>query len=248
MITRRSLLIGSAAAVTTGMAWAPTARAAACGPNVELRATPELVVTVRTRSGWGADESYRFKDGKEAWTPEYFKPQTLTVHHEGVGTGGDPAVRVRGIHKLHAVDNGWGDIGYHLLIGSDGVIFEGRWSGDDCVPVFAGSGVYPVNAAHVVNFNASNIGVCLINNLNTVEPTPAALESLARVAAVLSVRCGLDPLGTTNYVNPINGKRKTVPTMSLHRDWADTECPGAKLVPKIPQVKARVAELVKASR
>nr|WP_042191170.1 peptidoglycan recognition family protein [Kibdelosporangium sp. MJ126-NF4]CEL19887.1 hypothetical protein [Kibdelosporangium sp. MJ126-NF4]CTQ97111.1 hypothetical protein [Kibdelosporangium sp. MJ126-NF4] len=248
MITRRSLLIGSAAAAT-GVALAPTAQAAACGPDVELRASPNLAVTVRTRSGWGADESYRFKDGKEIWPPEYFKAQTLTVHHEGAGTGGDPAARVRGIHKLQAVDNGWGDIGYHLLIGSDGVIFEGRWSGDDCVPVFAGTGVNPVNAAHVVNYNAANIGICLINNLSTVEPTAAALESLAKVAAVLSVRCGLDPLGTTNYVNPLlPDKRKTVPTMSLHREWVATECPGAKLVPKMTQVKARVAELVKASR
>ncbi|ONI75191.1 hypothetical protein ALI144C_41345 [Actinosynnema sp. ALI-1.44] len=248
MITRRSLLIGSAAAVASGVAWAPTAQAAACGPNVELRATPKLAVTVRTRSGWGADESYRLKDGKERWLPEYFKAQTLTVHHEGVGTGGDPAARVRGIYKLHAVDNGWGDIGYHLLIGSDGVIFEGRWSGDDCVPVFPATGSAPVNAGHVAQWNAGNIGICLINNLSVVEPTAAALESLAKVAAVLSVRCGLDPLGSTNYVNPINGKRKTVPTMSLHRDWATTECPGEKLLPKIPQVKARVTELVKSSR
>lgn len=245
MITRRSLLVGSAAVAGT-LAWAGTAQAAPRGSVTELRGG-NLAVKVRTRAGWGANEDLRFKDGQEIWPLAYFKAQTLTVHHEGGGTGDDPAQRVRNIYQLHAVDNGWGDIGYQLLIGRDGTIFEGRYSGTDCVPVFdTATSLNAVNAGHVVGYNAANIGICLLGNLSEVEPTAAALESLARTAAVLCRRIGLDPLGTTDYVNPINGFAKTVPTMAVHRDWdATTECPGTKLAPKLPQVRARVAEILR---
>ena len=60
------------------------------------------------------------------------------------------------------------------------------------------------------------------------------LASLARVTAV-------DPLGTTNYVNPISGATNTVATLAGHRDWAATECPGNTFYPSMPQLRTDVA-------
>src|SRR5690606_37712611 len=91
-----------------------------------------------SRSGWGADESLRFDDGgDEIWPPEYFPTQALTVHHTA-GTNGDPdpAATVRAIYYFQCVTEGWGDIGYHLLIDEAGLVYEGRASGST-VPIFA---------------------------------------------------------------------------------------------------------------
>ena len=59
--------------------------------------------------------------------------------------------------------------------------------------------------------------------------------------ASLAAATDRDPLGTTNYVNPISGATKTVPTIAGHRDWAATECPGNTFYPTLPQLRADVA-------
>jgi hypothetical protein len=63
------------------------------------------------------------------------------------------------------------------------------------------------------------------------------------VLRVLTAACGLDPTGTTEYVNPISGATATVDTISGHRDWdaAQTECPGDQLHPLLPEIRSRVA-------
>jgi hypothetical protein len=200
-----------------------------------------------SRAGWGADESLRFApDGTEIFPPAFFDVQTLTVHHTvTVNSDPDPAATVRAIYFLHAVTNTWGDIGYHLLIDDDGVVYEGRYSGPDSVPVFGPRKVGPnpsmCNAAHVAGFNAGNVGVALLGDLTATGPTPAARRSLVAVLAVLSKVTDLDPLGTTSYVNPINQTTRTVPTIAGHRDWAATECPGNTFYPLLPGVRREVA-------
>ena len=52
---------------------------------------------------------------------------------------------------------------------------------------------------------------------------------------------GLDPLGTTNYVNPISGATKTVPAIAAHREWSATACPGDAFYPHLPGVRQDVA-------
>ncbi len=200
-----------------------------------------------SRAGWGADESLRFgPDGTEIFPPAFYDVQTLTVHHTvTLNSDPDPAATVRAIYFLHAVTNTWGDIGYHLLIDDAGVVYEGRHSGPDTVPVFGPRQVGPnpsmCNAAHVAGFNAGNVGVALLGDLTATSPTPAARRSLVAVLAVLSKVTDLDPLGTTSYVNPISGATRTVPTIAGHRDWAATECPGNTFYPLLPEVRRDVA-------
>ena len=193
-------------------------------------------VPFRTRAGWGADESLRFdEDGTEIFPTQFFPIQTLTVHHTAIPAGDDPAANVRAIYYQHAVVQTWGDIGYHLLIDPNGVVYEGRYSGPDGVPVLDGTPVgdvaRSVTAAHVGGFNSGNVGVALMADLTTELPTARALLSLAETLAVLSALGGLDPLGTTTYVNPITGVERTVRTISGHRDWLATECPGNAFYP-----------------
>ena len=202
-----------------------------------------------SRRCWGADESYRFKDGKDNFPPEYFPVQTLTVHHTaGSNDDPDPAATIRGIYYLQAVTKDWGDIGYHLLIDESGKIYEGRVSGDDSIPVF-GAERGPNgrrlanNAAHVVGYNAGNVAVCLLGDFTSRQPTDAARTSLAFVLGALTRECGLDATGTTNYVNAASGKTKTVRTISGHRDWASTECPGELFYPTLDEVR-RIAKVL----
>jgi N-acetylmuramoyl-L-alanine amidase-like protein len=206
---------------------------------------------LRDRAAWGADESLRLDPaGNDRWPPVYFPVQRLTVHHTVIDDpGGDPAAAVRAIYRYHAVDLGFGDIGYHLLIGQDGCVYEGRVSGDDGVPVFSGppepkGTALAVNGGHVLGFNAGNVGVALIGDFTDMAPSRAALRSLTRTLAALAIAGGLDPLATGTYVNPLTGATLETATISGHRDWLSTECPGERLYPLLPEIRRRVARLV----
>lgn len=199
-----------------------------------------------SRAAWGADESWRFtQDGTERYPAAYFPVQTLTVHHTAMAVGRDPAADLRAIYHNQAVNLDYGDVGYHLLIDPGGQVYEGRWSGQDLMPVFG-----PVreqgrllmsNAAHVGGFNAGNVGVCLLGDFTNAPPRTRAVDALVAVLAALATTCRLDPLGRTNYVNPISGSTATVDTISGHRAWQPTDCPGNRWFPDLPAVRARVA-------
>ncbi|GIJ57126.1 peptidoglycan recognition protein family protein [Virgisporangium aurantiacum] len=204
------------------------------------------------RAAWRADESLRFgSDGSETWPAEYFPVQTLTVHHTATTNDDpDPAATMRAIYYYHAVTLGWGDVGYHLLIDEAGRVYEGRWSGPDPVPAL-GVDVGPdgrppmVNAGHVGGYNAGNIGVAILGDLTDRLPTTAARRSLAALLAVLAGVERLNPSGTTRYVNPISGATATVDTISGHRDWLATECPGNRFYPQLPSLRRDVARLLR---
>jgi N-acetylmuramoyl-L-alanine amidase len=200
-----------------------------------------------SRAGWGADESLRFVNGVETFPPQYFPVQTLTVHHTaGANDDPDPAATIRAIYYFQAITRGWGDIGYHLMIDEAGRVYEARWSGTDGLPVFGGTPAADgrpqmSNGAHVGGFNAGNVGVCLLGDFTSRLPTAAARRSLTRVLAGLAKVCALDPLGRTDYVNPVSGATRTVDTIPGHRDWAATECPGNLFYPELPALRQDVA-------
>lgn len=200
-----------------------------------------------SRSGWGADESLRFAaDGTELFPPAFFPVQTLTVHHTVTANDDpDPISTVQSIYEFHAVHPavGFGDIGYHFLIDELGRVYEGRFSGTDGIPAHDDS-EQMVNAAHVGGFNAGNIGVALLGDLTAGLPSQAARRSLTRLLAALASGHVLDPLGTTAYVNPISGAQKLVATISGHRDWLATDCPGDAFAPTLEQLRHEVAALV----
>lgn len=209
-----------------------------------------------TRADWDADESLR------TWTPRFTPVQVITVHHSARPVGGDAAGEVRAIYDLHARRLGWGDVGYHLLIDPDGTLYEGRHAGgrrrrdgdddedeDGYVAVFgvrADEDARPpvVTGGHVRGHNPGNVGVCLLGDFTGHGPTGDALETLEETLAGLCRASGLDPLGTVRYTNPDTGAARTARTITAHRDWKPTACPGAKVIAELEEIRKRVAELL----
>ncbi|CAN0511539.1 unnamed protein product, partial [Phaeothamnion confervicola] len=85
-----------------------------------------------TREAWGADDAYRF-DGNVIWPPEYQEVRHVIIHHTETPTEQDPLVAIRSIYYYHAVEQGWGDIGYNYLVDRNGTIYEGRYGGQNVV-------------------------------------------------------------------------------------------------------------------
>ena len=206
-------------------------------------------VTYLPRAAWGADEGLRYSGGTEVWPAEYAPTQTLTVHHTaGANNDPNPAATVRAIYFFQAVTQGWGDIGYHLLIDEQGRVYEGRFSGTDSVPAFASvvaarTSPALVTAAHIGGWNTGNAGVCLLGDLTGTGPTAAARATLVTVLASLARACRIDPDAVVTYVGP-TGATRTVSGISGHRDWAATECPGNTFYPQLATIRGEVAALV----
>ena len=65
--------------------------------------------------------------GAESWPRMYVPVKKLVVHHTATTNDyTDAAAEVRAIYVYHAKELDWGDIGYHALIGRDGMVYEGR--------------------------------------------------------------------------------------------------------------------------
>ena len=200
-----------------------------------VEAAADAATAVTSRASWGADESLM------TWAPAYYPAQKLTVHHTATANGDpDPAATVRAIYRYHAVDRGWGDIGYHYLIDESGHVYEGRWSGSDSDAAHNVAGEV-VTAAHVSGYNSGNVGIALLGTLTDREPTASARASLEELLRDLTVRHGIDPQGASVYINPVSGATKTLPNISGHRDWEATECPGATFQALLPSIRASVA-------
>ncbi len=205
--------------------------------------------TVITRAGWGADESLRFNaDGSEKWTPAFYPVQKLIVHHTaGSNADPNPAATIRSIYYYHAITQGWGDIGYNFLIDEAGRVYEGRSSrpyapgesptGED----LNGNGV---TAAHAQGFNSGTVGIALLGTLSTVDATAAARSTMERMLAWKADRHGIDPFGSSLFINPVNGTQKVFPNISGHRDVNATECPGGYFYGTLPALRTAVAALM----
>ena len=130
----------------------------------------------------------------------------IILHHIG-NTNAD--VSAATVHQWHLA-NGWAGIGYHYLIRKDGTIERGRPR--DTV------------GAHCYGENWHSVGVNIVGNFETNEPTAAQIDAAERLA-VLCRLYGLRPSGET-----IKG----------HRDFNATACPGENLYAMLPDVIAGV--------
>lgn len=211
-----------------------------------LIGSAELDCNYYSRKAWGADEDLRFREnGEERYPLAYFPVQTITVHHSAMKVSADAMADIRAIYYNHTITLDYGDIGYHLLIDPSGNVYEGRYSGVDPTPVFGGPTANDrpqmTNGAHVGGFNAGNVGICVLGDFTSAVPTAQARRSLVLVLSALTEVCGLDPEGRTNYTNPISGSTKSVDTISGHRDWLTTECPGNTFYPFLAEIREEIA-------
>jgi hypothetical protein len=100
-----------------------------------------------------------------------------------------------------------------------------------------------VSGAHVELQNSGNLGIALLGNFVGEAPTDAARESLTRLIAILSRIHGIDPQGTTHFVNPVSGDERDVRTVSGHQDWMATECPGGTFYAELEAIRADAAAM-----
>jgi hypothetical protein len=227
----------------------------------ERPAGATALTNCRSRAEWGAEESLRFIGEVESWPPTFEPVRVMTVHHTATANNDDdPAATVRAIYYYHTVDRGWGDIAYHYLIDEAGVVYEGRWSGEEsaaCSDFAYSPQLGPddepllVTAGHTYCYNRGNVGVALLGDFTSVQPTSAARAALESVLVENAIRNGLDPLGTVFYEAPndmdacVDTPDATVESIAAHTDWPDpagaTACPGAAFYPQMPSVRAEVA-------
>ena len=194
---------------------------------------------IYSRAQWGADESIRH------WEPTY--PSTLqagTIHHTA-GSNDYTAEQVpqilRAIYRYHAETRGWGDIGYNVIVDKFGRAWEGRYGGLASTVV----------GAHAGGFNTGTVGISMLGNYATVQPSAATLETVARVAAWKFSLYGIDPRGTAQLISGgttrfPKGTVVPVPTLLAHRDVGTTDCSGDAGYAKMDWLRARVAAIMDA--
>lgn len=119
-----------------------------------------------------------------AWIPAGgIKPRwdTIVIHHSA-----SPVATPQGMRDYHMKVRGWDELGYHFVVGNgvnfgDGKVFVGqRWKSQ-------------MHGAHCKtpgnHYNDHGIGICLIGDFQTGQPTQNQLDSLARLVKFLMVEC-----------------------------------------------------------
>lgn len=106
-------------------------------------------------------------------------------------------VSVADVTKWHQA-RGWKTIGYHFLIGLDGIIHEGR-SLDEV-------------GAHCIGHNQHSIGVCYVGGLDKKYRVPKDTRTVAQKISLLKL---------------INNLKFSFPNVSIygHRDFDNKACP-----------------------
>lgn len=212
-----------------------------------------LLPSYLNRPAWGADEKKRLDVlGAAAYPVSFYPVQKITVHHTASWTpwnADDSVELVQAVYREH-VAHDFGDIGYHLLIDPMGTVFEGRYSGGTSFPIYdvypgsVADGPFAVNAAHMYNYNAGNIGVALLGDYQSHDITDEAWWALQMTIAMICANTGIDPEGESLYRNPINGIEHALPNVLAHRTAAGTFCPGDAIVDRFDELRSSAAALV----
>lgn len=205
------------------------------GPRIEDRFTAAALSPssgpppVISRAAWGANERYRHIDQDPnqpiAWPPEYQLVEHVIVHHTETPTSQDPMAAIRSIYYYHAVERGWGDIGYNYLVDRFGHVYEGRYGGDNVI------------GGHAYEYARGSSGIAVIGSYQDQGPSADALAGLVWITAW--VGRFLDPFG----VAPFHAK-EAFPSIAGHRDANSTACPGDALYGDLADLRAAVAEIL----
>jgi hypothetical protein len=162
------------------------------------------------------------------WPRTYSKEiKLIAVHHTAMQVTGDNrsgAERVRALYAYHAVNRGWGDIGYNYLIDEDGKIYEGKAGGKYIV------------AGHAYCNNIDTLGIALLGNFEVEQPTQKQLKALQWLLADLGEEYDIDMTKDVTF----HGKQ--MPPVVGHRDLLSTDCPGYYVYGSMAQIRTHVAQ------
>ncbi len=187
--------------------------------STDTLAPPEII----TREQWGANERWRFDTFGEIWPPEYETVSHIIIHHTATANRPlDVPGAIRSIYYYHAVEQGWGDIGYNYLVDHNGRIYQGRYGGQNVI------------GGHSYQFAIGSSGISTIGNFQTVDITDAAKSALVSITAF--VGRDLEPNGS----GPLQ-EAPNLPIIASHRDVNATTCPGDRLWNDLPEIRDLVA-------
>lgn len=195
------------------------------------------------RSAWGADESLRLDAEGEFWWRDYFSWSKLVVHHTATGNDVGPLATIQNVYYYHTVVQGWGDIGYHALIGADGKIYEGRKGRDNESP-----GSDHLVAGHVYRWNYGSMGVALMGDFSSATPSSAMQNALVKLGAWFCNQYQVDPTASDPFTERRRHTEPKVktgkPNLPGHRDCSPetdpTSCPGNGAAGLLPTIRNRI--------
>lgn len=198
-------------------------------------ATPAIRVNATGRTDNDCDESpdvilqSEWRSGLDA--PDYNRSfhdvSHIIVHHSaGSNSASNFTQVVRDIYLYHTQVNGWSDIGYNYLIAQDGTIYAGRDPGSGQQNL--------VRGAHFCGANTGTMGICLLGNFETAEPSAASIQSLTSMLTYQSSLLALNPLEESQHSTGNLGH------VAGHRDGCATLCPGENVYTQLTQIRADV--------
>ena len=170
-----------------------------------LNQTPEIPKpNIISREEWGA------LSPKDEYSPH--TPDGIVIHHTWKPRQENykGAASIQGIQRYHMKTKKWNDIGYHFLIGPDGLIFQGRPE--------------TVIGAHS-SPNTGKIGICVIGDYDTDQDpfTPKIRASLVDLMTWLTATYKIN---TDNFFG--------------HRDFSPKSCPGDEVYQHLDNFKSEI--------
>ena len=100
-----------------------------------------------------------------------------------------------------------------------------------------------VRGAHAIYHNAHTIGIALMGTYDSINPPPAMVEALVTLLAWKCARWGINPEGRGAYAAS-NGAAENLYNICGHRDTSATDCPGQRVEPMLPAIRAQVASRI----
>lgn len=155
-------------------------------PSSETIVPPKII----NRSAWHARQpnfdaqvehgSFDAKINPAGWLV-YRRPlsevlKTIVIHHSALPLSEGPSQ----IQKVHMIERGFADIGYHFLVDENGFIFEGR--------------SIAVRGCHTAGHNSGTIGVVLLGNFEIAPPPQKQIAGMTALIQYLVIKYGLTHL------------------------------------------------------
>ncbi|MEK7453033.1 MAG: N-acetylmuramoyl-L-alanine amidase [Patescibacteria group bacterium] len=121
--------------------------------------------------------------------PDYAPIERIIIHDTGCCNKeyDDSKQVIRSIYKNHAIQRGWGDIGYHYIIDKSGNIYEARFGGNGV------RGAHLYDGKQCRNFNVGTVGISVLGDYQNIEMPKPAVDSLAQLVGWLSATNGIEP-------------------------------------------------------
>jgi hypothetical protein len=220
-------------------------------PQGAVVARPRII----SRAEWGADETWRDADAAMGTTIlAGFMHHTATTNSYAADQG--PA-QMRALYSYYTKGLHYKDMAYSFLVDRYGNIYEGRSGCPRVITTPCDGPSMPAVGAHTAAMNVNTFSVSVIGNYQTENPPAENLAAIVNgVSSIMAWKIapyGLKPDGFSDVpVGPdpedqskfAEGDIAHIQTISGHRDVGRTVCPGQYLYPALPNIRARINQLL----